>query len=78
MWTWNRASGCRRWNPTAEDCYRRGCVCEGCYIYELYFKPYGAKCQMKYAVMELVRKFGIPDKLNKEEIICQKNTFHTI
>ena len=66
----------RRWTATAKECYLRGCICnaevfggiEGhmrpdfspCPIYELYFKSKRQKCQMKHAVLELVRKFGIP------------------
>lgn len=27
----------RRWTKSAIDCYMRGCVCQGCPIYELVF-----------------------------------------
>lgn len=68
------------WNKTAEDCYKRGCICSGCPIYELYFEPYNLKCQMKVAVIEMVRIYGLPEHLKKKEneIICQKNIFRTI
>lgn len=59
----------RRWNETAKDCYMRGCICKGCPIYELYFKNSIKKCQMKGAVVELVRKFGIPEDLTREDTI---------
>lgn len=55
----------RRWNKTAEDCYILGCNCSKCPIYEIYFKDKPQKCFMKYAVWEMVRKFGIPDNLKK-------------
>lgn len=52
----------RRWTLTAIDCWQRGCVCEGCF-YQQFFgegQPY-QKCQMKAAVVELVRVIGIPE-----------------
>lgn len=55
----------RRWNRTAAECYLRDCICEGCPIYERYFRPVNGKCCMKWAVMEMVRKFGIPEALKK-------------
>ena len=50
----------RRWTESAIDCYKRGCVCEGCPIYEQYFKGSKRRCQMKAAVIESVRLFGAP------------------
>lgn len=50
----------QRWTQSAIDCYQRGCICEGCPIYELIFKNRGYKCQMKAAVIESVRIFGAP------------------
>lgn len=26
-----RAIAVKRWTPTALECYKRGCVCEGCF-----------------------------------------------
>jgi len=51
-----------RWTDTAIDCYNRGCVCEGCRIYEEYFRGTKQKCQMKRAVLESVRLFGAPKR----------------
>lgn len=60
------------WNPAAKDCYKRGGRCKGCVYNEKYFKPYGEACKMKYAVIALVRKLGIPNDLKRKEseIIC--------
>lgn len=49
----------KRWTPAAIDCYTRGCKCKGCF-YEDYFTK--SKCQMKYTVLELVKKLGVPKK----------------
>ena len=45
------------WNPTTKMCYERGCVCRGCEYAGLDFE---GKCQVKAAVLESVRLFGIP------------------
>lgn len=55
-----RAVAVRRWTPTATDCYKRGCNCNGCY-YQDFFSGSSQKCQMKAAVLELVRTIGTPD-----------------
>ena len=49
---------CSYWTPTAYECYKRGCVCKGCPIQEIM----ECRCDMKRAVIELVRKYGIPKK----------------
>lgn len=54
MTTYNKFAS--YWTVGAIDCYRRGCKCEGCLIFQLY----GRKCRMREAVFELVRKFGAP------------------
>lgn len=59
----------RDWNNTAKDCYKIGCVCQDCPIYELYFENSNKKCQMKYVVREMVRRFGIPDDLKRKRIV---------
>lgn len=48
----------KRWTPAAIDCYKRFCKCKGCF-YEDYFTK--SKCQMKYTVLELVKKLGVPE-----------------
>jgi hypothetical protein len=55
-----RAVAIKRWTPTAIDCYKRGCICEGCF-YNDFFSGATQKCQMKAAVLELVRVIGTPD-----------------
>ena len=49
------------------ECYLRGCICEGCPIYENYCKLGGWTCQMKAAVLATVQKFGIPQNLIKTD-----------
>lgn len=48
----------KRWTISARDCYFRGCVCLGCPTYKIL----ETKCRMKQTVLELVRKFGKPEK----------------
>ena len=55
-----RAVAVRRWTTTALECYKRGCNCEGCF-YTDFFNNSSQKCQMKAAVLELVRVLGKPD-----------------
>lgn len=55
-----RAVAVRRWTPTATDCYKRGCNCEGCF-YKDFFSGTTQKCQMKASVLELVRVIGTPE-----------------
>ena len=55
-----RAVAVRRWTPTAIDCYKRGCNCEGCY-YKDFFNGSSQRCQMKASVLELVRTIGTPN-----------------
>lgn len=59
----------RRWSQTAKECYMRGCICKGCPVYELIFKERTAKCQMKTAVIEMVRKLGITEDMKRNDII---------
>jgi hypothetical protein len=55
-----KATSVRRWTQTAIDCYKRGCVCSGCFYYD-FFKESPQKCQMKATVLELVRVLGRPN-----------------
>lgn len=64
---WGKTIQVRRWNKTAADCYKLGCDCQKCPIYETYFKGKPYKCQMKIAVFEMVRKFGTPDSLIRKD-----------
>ena len=55
-----RAIAVKRWTPTALECYKRGCNCIGCF-YNDFFSATSQKCQMKAAVLELVRTIGTPN-----------------
>ena len=55
-----RAVAVRRWTPTALECYKRGCNCEGCFNRD-FFSGSAQKCQMKASVLELVRVIGTPN-----------------
>ena len=52
---------CKKWTPTAIDCYLLGCDCLKCNLYKIYFYNQTQKCQMKNVVIELVRRFGKPN-----------------
>lgn len=62
----------RRWTKGAIECYMRGCVCEGCPVYEQIFKYYPRGCQMKAAVIATVRKFGITDSMTRKRNILEE------
>ena len=55
-----RTGSVRYWTTDAVNCYKRGCICEGCPIREM-VKSLG-RCQMKVTVLELVRIHGIPKR----------------
>ena len=63
-----RAINVRRWTNTALECYKRGCVCDGCF-YADFFNGTSQKCQMKASVLELVRVLGKPD-VNLPQILA--------
>lgn len=46
----------KKWTRQAVECYKRNCRCEGCILNSL-----ESRCTMKKAVIELVKKFGIPN-----------------
>lgn len=62
------ATSVRRWTQTAIDCYKRGCVCSGCF-YNDFFKGGPQRCQMKSTVLELVRTLGTPNIEKKASVI---------
>ena len=64
-----KAVSVRRWTQTAIDCYKRGCVCQGCF-YKDFFKDSVQRCQMKSSVIELVRVLGKPN-IDAQEAIKQ-------
>ncbi|MBR1776056.1 hypothetical protein IJ750_03155 [bacterium] len=51
----------RIWTPSAIDCYEIGCRCSVCNLNKIYFRNNPFKCKMKETVIELVRKYGIPN-----------------
>lgn len=57
----------RRWTIAAIDCYKRGCNCQGCFYNN--FLSGNAKCQMKAAVLELVRVLGRPEGIKTKGAI---------
>lgn len=65
-----RAVSVRRWTIDAINCYKRGCMCKGCF-YDDFFKSDDSrqKCQMKAAVLELVRVVGVPEGLQRNDIV---------
>lgn len=44
------------WTEQAIYCYKRGCICDGCFIKETIETP----CRMKRSVLEIVRLHGKP------------------
>lgn len=65
-----------KWTNTAIDCYKIGCNCSKCLIYNIYFKNETFKCKMKDTVIELVRKNGIPNECeDKDEQFYNKIYF---
>ena len=60
-----------QWTPTSRECYEIGCCCSNCLLYIIL----GKECRMKQSVLELVRKFGVPqDKMKKvnERILAEQ------
>ncbi len=53
----------KNWTQSAIDCYEIGCMCSVCNLYKIYFQNSIFKCKMKEAVIELVRKNGIPKEV---------------
>jgi len=59
----------RRWTRGAVECYNRSCICEGCPVKDIL----SSECQMKYAVISLVRTQGLPPKNRNIENKRQEN-----
>jgi len=57
----------RVWTQSAIDCYEIGCICAKCHLYKIYFSHNEQKCYMKKCVIELVRKFGVPQNNTQGE-----------
>ena len=58
----------RRWTISAIECFKRGCVCVGCF-YDEFFKNSHHKCRMKEAVLESVRRLGRPKGIQTKGIL---------
>lgn len=52
------------WTQLTKDCYKRGCKCTDC---DLIPARYIRICQVKRAVLELVRTKGRPEEGNNGE-----------
>lgn len=65
---WNKKYAAA-WTISSIDCYNRGCRCEGCYMREILETP----CDMKRAVMELVKRFGAPTEQKEERKVPEKH-----
>lgn len=61
-----RAVAVRRWTPTAIECYKRGCNCDGCFYKDFLTNQ---RCMMKASVLELVRVIGTPEGIEMEGVI---------
>ena len=51
----------QNWTQSAIDCFEIGCRWSICNLNRIYFKNSNFKCRMKEAVIELVRKYGVPE-----------------
>lgn len=58
-----RAASRMKWTKSSIDCYFLGCQCEKCEVYKII----GKQCRMKFAVLELVRRHGVPKKEEEDE-----------
>lgn len=57
------------WSESAIECYKRGCICEGCDIPH----PTEDKCMMKSVVLDLSRRIESPEEyIRKQEEQQQK------
>ena len=63
-----KTAAVRRWTELSIECYKRGCVCTGCF-YRNFFAKSNQKCHMKAAVLELVRVLGMPKDVEIKIII---------
>lgn len=64
----NGVASVRRWTQDSIDCYKRGCICSGCFYYD-FFNKNPQKCRMKATVLELVRVLGRPIGLSSQDIL---------
>lgn len=58
----------RRWTNLSLECLKRGCNCQNCF-YQNFFSDKNQRCQMKSAVLELVRVQGMPKNMETKGVI---------
>ena len=56
----------RRWTKLAIECYKLGCRCSCCSVPQLFEQ--NVKCTMKAYVLELVKRYGVPEECQKPTI----------
>ena len=61
----------KKWTIGAIQCYKRGCNCKGCYIFNTY-PTLRHRCSMKYCVKQLIRIYGLPDDITINSIIKEE------
>lgn len=54
----------KRWTKAAIECYKIGCNCSKCYMKNILEN----KCEMKYSVIELIKKIGAPQNIRNDII----------
>lgn len=57
----------RCWTISGIECWKRGCICEGCQ-YHHFFESL-KNCRQKVAVIKCVKKFGPPPNYPEKTII---------
>ncbi len=71
MWKMITKPQIRRWTKTAIECFKRGCICEGCY-YNTFFSDKTQHCHMKEAVIETVKVLGSPPNIKEKTIVKEE------
>ncbi len=47
-----------KWTPQAQDCYNRGCICQGCIINDVV----ETKCHLKNIIPKILEQCGVPEE----------------
>lgn len=55
------------WTQAMTDCYERNCNCKGCHTKTLI--PSMHKCFAKRAIVEYIKKYGVPEELETKGIL---------
>lgn len=61
----------KQWTVAAIECFKRSCICNGCF-YNTFFTAENQACQMKKAVLKLVRLYGKPKDVREKTIIVEE------